>query len=240
MRGITKAINAESARISGFAIGTITDQPRAKQRRNLDIIVTVRQMKTESCIGDSEFRITAIDGVAGETRSIAQIFPVRSTIGAFAIGPAKPRNADTVANFEFRIYFFSDLFDIANNLVTWYERQFWIRQFAIDHVKIGPAHRARNDSHKQLSLGRPWFLHVAELERLPRLIQNHRAHGASPRHASKAFKQLEELNRGSMDAHWFGSHLSPRGFAFVMGVRAAQETVPCRARVPGTIRARDR
>jgi hypothetical protein len=61
-------------------------------------------------------------------------------------------------------------------LVTWYKREFWIRQFAIDHVKIGPAHRARRDSHKQLSLGRSWFLYVAELEWLPRLIQNHRAH----------------------------------------------------------------
>ena len=71
MRGVTKAINAEFMRISGFAIGTITDQPRAKQRRNLDIIVTVRQMKTEPCICDSEFRITAVDGIAGEASSIA-------------------------------------------------------------------------------------------------------------------------------------------------------------------------
>ncbi len=29
-----------------------------------------------------------------------------------------------------------------------------------------------------------------------------------------------------MDASWFRSHFSPRGFAFVMGVRAAQEWDP--------------
>src|SRR4029453_10149077 len=101
MRGITEAIDAESARISGFAVGTITDQSRTKQRRNFEISVAVRQMKTESCIGNGELSVTAMDGVAGETRSIAQIFPVRSTKHTFAIGPAKPRNADTVANFKF-------------------------------------------------------------------------------------------------------------------------------------------
>jgi hypothetical protein len=60
--------------------------------------------------------------------------------------------------------------------MTWYEREFWIRQFAIDHVKISPAHPARCDSHKQLALGRSWSFYVAELQWLPRLIQNHRAH----------------------------------------------------------------
>src|SRR5205823_9720432 len=60
--------------------------------------------------------------------------------------------------------------------MTWYEREFWIRQFAIDHVKISPAHPARCDSHKQLALGRSWSLYVAELQSLPRLIQTNRAH----------------------------------------------------------------
>jgi hypothetical protein len=55
--------------------------------------------------------------------------------------------------------------------------QLWVRQFAIDHVKIGAAYRARCDAHKQLSLGRSRCLYISELERPPRLIQNHRAHG---------------------------------------------------------------
>jgi hypothetical protein len=84
-------------------------------------------MKTESSIGDSKLGIAAIDGVTGEARSIAQILTVRSAISAFTIGPAEPRNANTVANFKSRIYVRSDLFNAANNLVTWYERQFWIR-----------------------------------------------------------------------------------------------------------------
>ena len=74
---------------------------RTKKRRNLDIIVAGRQMKTESTIGEGEFRVTTINGIAGKARLIAQIFPVRSTKNAFAIGPAEPRNANTVANLEF-------------------------------------------------------------------------------------------------------------------------------------------
>src|SRR5215813_11971029 len=105
-------------------------------------------MKTESSICNGKLGIPAVDGITGETRSIAQIFPVRSTVGAFAIGPAKPRDADTLANFKLRIYFCSNFFDIANNLMAKYEWQLWIRQFAIGYMKIGPAHCARCDSHE--------------------------------------------------------------------------------------------
>src|SRR4029450_5767408 len=127
MCSVTKAINAKPARIPGFAIGSITNQPRAKQRCNIDIIVAVRQMKTESSIGNSKLGITAIDGVTGEPRPVAQIFPVRSTISAVAVGPTKPRNADAISDRKFRI-FLTDFFDTANNLVAWYERQFWVAQ----------------------------------------------------------------------------------------------------------------
>jgi hypothetical protein len=43
-------------------------------------------------------------------------------------------------------------------------------------VKIGPAHSARLNSHKQLPFQRPWLLYIPELKRLLRLIQDHRAH----------------------------------------------------------------
>jgi hypothetical protein len=179
MRGITETIDTKSARISGFAIGTITDQSPTKQRRNLDIIVTVRQMKTESCIGDSEFRITTINGVTGKARPVAQIFPVRSTISAVAVGPTKPRNANTIADFKLRINPLVHIFHVTNDLMPGYQRQFGFGQLAIDHVKISAAHRARSNSHQQLSPSRSRFLHFAELERLLRLIQNHCAHGLS-------------------------------------------------------------
>ncbi len=76
MRRVAKTINAEPPRVPRFAIGAITDQAGAKQRRNLDIIVTVRQMEAEPCIGDSEFSVTAVYGVASETCVVAEILPV--------------------------------------------------------------------------------------------------------------------------------------------------------------------
>jgi hypothetical protein len=134
-------------------------------------------METESSISSSKFGVAAINGVTGKTRAVAKVFPIRATINALPVGPSKPRNANTVTNIKFRTDSFSDLFDTPNNLVTQYERQFGIRQFTINHVKIRPADRTGNNSHKKLSPPRPWLFHVAELKRLPWLIQNHCAHG---------------------------------------------------------------
>jgi hypothetical protein len=133
-------------------------------------------MKTESSIGNGKLGVAAIDGVTGKTRPIAQVFPIRSAIGAFAIRPAKPGNADTVTNFEFRTYLFSYLFHSPNDLVTWYEREFRVWKFSIHHVKIRPAHGTCRDPNEQLSFGQSRLLNIAELERLPWLIQNHRVH----------------------------------------------------------------
>jgi hypothetical protein len=43
-------------------------------------------------------------------------------------------------------------------------------------VKVGPANRACGDTHKQLTLRRLWLWHIAQLQRVLRLFQNHRAH----------------------------------------------------------------
>jgi len=60
-------------------------------------------MKTESCIGDGEFGVTAVDGIAGETRAIAKVLAILSAINALAIRPAEPWNAYAVADREFHI-----------------------------------------------------------------------------------------------------------------------------------------
>jgi hypothetical protein len=54
--------------------------------------------------------------------------------------------------------------------------QLWIRQFAIDDMKIGPAHCACRNAHEQLSPPRIRFWHIAQLQWLLRLIEDHRAH----------------------------------------------------------------
>src|SRR5215204_515366 len=103
MRGVAESVNAKAPRIAGFAIGTVTDQSRAQQRCNLDVIVTLRQMKTVSRIRDSELGVTAIDRVASKARVIAKILAAGSAIRAIAIGPAKPRDSYAVSDCEVRI-----------------------------------------------------------------------------------------------------------------------------------------
>src|SRR5262245_52282189 len=98
MRGVAKAIHTKASRIARFAIGTVTDQSRAKQRCNLDVVVTLRQMKTVSRIRDSDLGVTTVECVTGKARVVAKIFSARSAIRAVAIGPAKPRDSNAVAD----------------------------------------------------------------------------------------------------------------------------------------------
>src|SRR5213075_1267943 len=93
------------------------------------IVITLGQMKTESCISDGEFGVTAVDGVAGKTRAIAEVFPIGSAISTFAIGPTKPWNANAISDSELRIgdcglriELVTNLFDVANNLVAGNQR----------------------------------------------------------------------------------------------------------------------
>src|SRR5207244_5296656 len=129
MRGVAKTINAEASRVALFAIGTISDQPGAKQRRSFDIIEVIGQVKTESGIGHGELGVTAVDGVASETRVVAQILPVRSAVSTFAIRPAEPWNTYAVSdrerrmsNVERRRNFRTHFFHASDNLVPWNQR----------------------------------------------------------------------------------------------------------------------
>jgi len=54
-------------------------------------------------------------------------------------------------------------------------------------MKVSAANSASADAHEQLSLLRSWLWHIAQLQRLPKLIENHRAHAL--RHV-KALKWL--------------------------------------------------
>ena len=161
--------------IARFAQRTIPDQSRAQKRSNIDIAVLLWQRKTKSRVSDGEFRVTAVDGVAGETRTVAKVLPIRSTINAVAVGPAEPWNSDTLTNRKF-FCARSNCFDAPDNLVSGDQRQFRIRQFAIDNVQIGATNRARAHAHEQLSRLGVWLRDIAQHERLPRFLEDHRAH----------------------------------------------------------------
>src|ERR1051325_5197527 len=119
-------------------------------------------MKTKSGICDGVLGVTAIDRVAGKTRIIAKIFPIRSAISTIAIRPTKPWNANSISDLEFRICLLADFFHPADNLVSQDERQLRVRQLAIDHVKVRTADGARADAHQQLSPARLWLWRIAQ------------------------------------------------------------------------------
>ncbi len=98
MRRVAESVNAKTPRIARFAIRSVTDQSRAKQRRNLDVAVTLRQMETVSRIGHSELGVTAVDRVTRKARIIAKILSAGLAIRAIAVGPAKPRDSDAISD----------------------------------------------------------------------------------------------------------------------------------------------
>src|SRR5438874_12548771 len=98
MRGIPKSINAKPARVASLSIRTIAKHASAEQRRNIDIVVLLGQMKRKSLVRVNELAITAVDGIAGKARTVAKIFAVGSTVSALAVGPAEQRNPDAMAD----------------------------------------------------------------------------------------------------------------------------------------------
>src|ERR1700730_5923772 len=161
---VAKTINSNAMRLTGFTIRAIAEHSGAEQRRNIDIVIFGRQTKTKSCVGNGELGVTAIDVVAGEARVVAKILAVRSTINAFAIRPAQPRNPDAVADREI-FDALAGLLDAPDNLMSQNQRQLRVGQFAIDNMKIGPANGAGVNPDKQLACLRLWFWHVTGYER---------------------------------------------------------------------------
>src|SRR5204862_7737925 len=155
---------AKPMRIASFPVRPITEHSRAEERRKIDIVVLLGQMKTVARVRDGELGVAAVDVVAGKFSFIAKILPVRSTISAFAIRPAEPLNTDAIADLK-SIDVLAELFDTPDDLVTKNQRQLWIRQLAINDVKIGSANSARADANEQLPPSRFWLRNLTQLER---------------------------------------------------------------------------
>jgi hypothetical protein len=67
--------------------------------------------------------------------------------------------------------------DDADDLVSRYERQLWVRQLAFNDMQIGAAHRARADLHQDLLWPGRGSWNLGRAERLPLGMQNHRFYG---------------------------------------------------------------
>jgi len=66
---------------------------------------------------------------------------------------------------------------VADDLVADDQWEFWIRQLAVNDVQIGPAHGAGVNFELAPGLGRAPDRKIPQHERMPRLLQDHRAHG---------------------------------------------------------------
>ena len=175
VRGIAETVNAEAMRVASFAIGAVAEHAGAQKRRRLDIVVFVRQMKTKSRVRNGELGVTPINSVAGKLRAVAKVFALRSTISAFPVRPAQPRNANSVTGGK-SLDVLAYLFDASNDLMPGDERQFRIRQLAIDNVKVGAANGTSSNTNEQLSRAQFRFWRVTRAKRLPWFFENHRAH----------------------------------------------------------------
>jgi hypothetical protein len=175
MRGRPKPINAKALRVFGFSQRTITNQTGAKKRRRRDVSKDIGNWKTKSRIGDRVFRIAAINSVTGKSRAIAEILAVRFAKCAFSACPTEPWDADAIANLKLRDTF-ANRFDASDNFMSENEREFWLRQFAIDDVQIRPANRAGGDADEKLVRARSRRQDIPWRERLANFFEHHCAH----------------------------------------------------------------
>ncbi len=144
MGGGAEAVDAEALGVAGFDQTSIADQSGAQQRRGLCVGVRVWNGKTITLIGNGVFRIAAVKCVAGEFCFVAEILLAVLTIRAFGAGPTEPRHADSLADSK-TSNVFAQSGDLADDFMTWDERQFRLGQFAIDNMEVGAAHRAGSD-----------------------------------------------------------------------------------------------
>jgi hypothetical protein len=70
----------------------------------------------------------------------------------------------------------SPIADASDDLVPRHQRQFGIRQFAVDDVEVGAADATRCDLHHDLAGGRRGRRPLAHDEWPAQLLEHHRAH----------------------------------------------------------------
>src|SRR5262249_61111888 len=115
--------------------------------------VTFGNWKNVARVGNGVLGIAAVDLVAGKARVVAKVLAARAAVEANAIGEAEPRHANALADGE-ASHLVADSLDTPHDLVTQYQRKLWMREIAIEHMKIRAAHAASRDLDEDL-VG-PW------------------------------------------------------------------------------------
>jgi hypothetical protein len=173
--GSTETVEPERAPLARHAVAAPADQPGAQERRRLDVVGWSRQRKAEPRVGDSVRGVAAVARVTREQRRIAEIFPAAAAIGARLTGVPEPGHAHALAQRK--------TFDVSaerrhapDDLVAWHDRQFRIRQLAVDHMQVGPADAAGRDLQQDLACARRRNWPLAQHQRRARAFQHHGPH----------------------------------------------------------------
>jgi hypothetical protein len=88
---------------------------------------------------------------------------------------SEPRNSDAPADLK-RVDAAANHVDPADDFMARNNRKLWIRQFAVDNVKVGAAHAAGADANPDLTVSRLGIRPLDRLERFTRVFQYHCAH----------------------------------------------------------------
>src|SRR5262249_24627732 len=163
---------------------------RAQQRRGFDIAVALLDGHAKSLVGYGEVGIAAVDRVAGKASELAEILVARAAVAAPAAGPAKPWDADTVADRGMH-HTLTYASDASHNFMPNNERKFRIGQFAVDHMQVSAAYGARVHFDLHLARARLGNPYVPQNERSSNAVEHHRAHTLSLTHE----KRLRKKNR---------------------------------------------
>ena len=179
--GGAEAVDTERRALPRHPVAAPADQPGAQQRRRCGVVEPLGQREAIARIGDGVGGVATVSRVTREQRRIAEVFAVGAAIGADPAGRAEPRNADALADFETRNAP-AQRRHPADDLVAGHDGQLGMRQFAIDHMQIGPAYAAGR--HRDENFARSGSRHrpLAHDERLSGPIQHHGAHHVHGRH----------------------------------------------------------
>jgi hypothetical protein len=90
-------------------------------------------------------------------------------------GPTKPRNSHPLAFFE-SAHRGTELFDLPNDLVTQNQREFWMLEFAVEHMQIGSTNGTGSDPDEKLILCRHRSRHFLIDQWTASGLHDHRAH----------------------------------------------------------------
>jgi len=176
MRRCAEPVDPERASIARQPIGAVADQPRAEQRRGIEIRIALGQCETVARVRDGKFRVAAVDLVAREARFRAEILATASAVAAMSARAPEPWHADASADGVLGDAG-AALDDCADDLVTRNYRHLRVGQLAFDEVKIGAADAAGADSDQHLPGSWRRARQRLEAQGQPRRGKQHRLHG---------------------------------------------------------------